>query len=79
MEKLYTKFYETFDLGCAAYLITAGMKLEKIADMDQQRKTFLFEAKAQAKAVDYWTGGAMVDAKQLVNNLKDLKTRLHNG
>jgi len=72
------KTFKTCDLYIAAFLKTAGFSLVDIEKLGKQ-KTFVFEdngliAKTQA---EYFNGVSKVVAKDLIDNLRTLKSLMN--
>jgi len=61
-------------------LMTLGFPLIWLEKGEQQFVTFVFddpEFLAEEMLGRYWDGEVQVNAKELISNIKELKTRLH--
>mgnify|MGYP001575262633 CR=1 FL=1 len=72
--------YQTYDLGCAAALISAGFELESLDKANPRKVLFLFRAKVEIKAIvdDYWADKLEVKARGFFDNIKMLKNRIYS-
>ena len=64
----------------AVVLMTLGFPLIWLEKGEQQFVTFVFddpEFLAEEMLGRYWDGEVQVNAKELISNIKELKTRLH--
>lgn len=70
--------YSTYDLGCAAALITAGIDLIELDRTDIKRVGFTFDYSYELKSVlnSFWGYELQVDARTYFDNTKNLKTRI---
>lgn len=68
---------KTTDLGLTATLITLGYTVEM--DKTNPRVEFIFDDWEEINRItkDYWNKSLKVDPLEYFNNLKILKTRLH--
>jgi hypothetical protein len=67
--------HETTDLGFAAFLMTMGCVLTRIAGPVGSRRRFVFEHIPPKLVNDYFNGGS-VPARTFANTLRDLKAHL---
>ena len=68
------------DFYQAVVLMTLGFPLIWLEKGEQQFVTFVFddpEFLAEEMLGRYWDGEVQVNAKELISNIKELKTRLH--
>jgi len=72
--------YQTYDLGCAAALITFGIKLLEMDKTDYKRVGFIFKYSYELEGAisNYWSNKLPVDARTLNENSKMLKTRIYS-
>jgi len=72
--------FQTFDLGCAATLVTDNFRLVKLDKFNPKKVLFCFEHHEDInKAVEnYFSGNFQVDALAFFNALKNLKNRLYS-
>ena len=72
--------FDTYDLGCAAALISENYKLNKIDKSNPKRALFCFSYELDIyKAVnDYFSSNFQVDALHYFNSIKTLKTLLYS-
>ena len=72
--------FDTYDLGCAAALISENFKLKKIDKSNPKRALFCFTYEPDIyKAVnDYFSSNFQVDALQFFNSIKTLKNILYS-
>lgn len=70
--------YQTYDLGCAAALISAGFELESLDKANPRKVLFIFRGKVEIKTVvdDYWADKLEVTARGYFDNVKMLKNRI---
>jgi len=72
--------YETYDLGCASALITAGGNLIELDRTDYRRVGFVFVCSfdLESSLDDFWKNKLQVDARTYFENTKMLKTRIYS-
>lgn len=71
-------YYYTYDLGCAAALVSIGFELISL-DKQNIRKVLLIikRKKGIEKAIEeYWANKLMVYARSMVENTKMIKNRI---
>jgi hypothetical protein len=78
---LNNKVFKTSDLYYAAFLKTAGFNLLELKKNDSDRqKYFIFEDSSgliRKTQTDYINGEAKVSAKDLIDNIRALKTLIN--
>lgn len=75
----YPDKYDTYDLGCAAYLVAKGWKIDHIEKIEgSQRKVFYFEREAMQDGVAYWNDEGLINPREFSNSIRDLKTKIYN-
>jgi hypothetical protein len=78
---LNNKLFKTSDLYYAAFLKTAGFNLLELKKNDSDRqKYFIFEDSSgliRKTQTDYINGEAKVSAKDLIDNIRALKTLIN--
>ena len=80
MEK--TREYKCNDFYQAVILKTAGVPLVRLERTTGRFFDFVFddpEDKAEQIISKYWIKELKVDAKELVENINEMKTRIHSG
>lgn len=67
------------DLGIAAALVTLGYVVQKITYSEGHRAHFEFKKTTWTEQLidQYWSIGLRVDARQLFENTKTLKSRIY--
>lgn len=72
--------YQTYDLGCAAALVTAGGNLISLDRTDYKRVGFTFEYSFELETMinNYWKSKLSVDARTFFENTAMLKTRIYS-
>lgn len=75
-----TYFY-TFDLGCAAALVSGGFELVSLDKENPRKVQFIFKRKVGIdEAVnDYFSDKLKVRARTLFDNIKMLKNRIYSS
>ena len=74
--------FRTSDLYYAAFLKTAGFSLLELKKSDNKQMYFIFEDASgliRKTQTDYINGEAKVSAKDLIDNIRALKTMLNMG
>jgi len=77
-----TKDYKCNDFYQAVALKTAGIPLIRLEKSSGSFFIFVFddsENKAQEFILLYWKKELKIDAKEFVENISELKTRIHSG
>ncbi len=77
-----TQEYKTSDFYHAVVLKTVGFPLLRLERSGGQRFFFIFtdsSLTAQKTIQKYWSHEIKVDAKVFVENINELKTRIHSG
>ena len=72
--------FKTSDLYYAAFLKTAGFNLLELKKADNKQKYFIFEDSnglIRKTQTDYINGEAKVSAKDLIDNIRALKTLIN--
>jgi len=72
--------YKTFDLSCAAALISAGFELVSLNKTNPRKVQFIFNQEDCIEKVidDYWTDKLKVNARTFFDNIKMLKNRIYS-
>lgn len=75
-----TDEFQTLDMGLVAALVHIGYPLKKIVPIDRKKVTFFFEnaEDLQAAIAAYHDGSLQVEARKYFDDLKALKTRIHD-
>jgi hypothetical protein len=73
--------FSTFDLGCAAALISIGFKLISLNKQNPNKVLFIFEKKVDIEEVvnKYFSGKLKVSARVLIDNIKMLKNMIYSN
>jgi hypothetical protein len=77
---LNNNVFRTTDLYYAAFLKTAGFNLLELKRADNKQKYFIFEDSSgliRKTQTDYINGDAKVSAKDLIDNIRALKTLIN--
>jgi hypothetical protein len=77
---LNSNIFKTTDLYYAAFLKTAGFNLLELKKSDNRQKYFIFEDSSgliRKTQTDYINGDAKVSAKDLIDNIRALKTLIN--
>lgn len=72
--------FRTKDFYGAALLATAGLKLDRLERGMNDFVTFVFSDPsftAEEILGRYWNGDIKLNAKELITNIRELKTRVH--
>ena len=74
------KFYTSYDLGCAAALVTAGFVLDSLDKTNPRKVQFIFRREAGVEKVvdEYWADRIEVKARAFFDNIKMLKNRIYS-
>ncbi len=74
------KEYQTYDLGCAATLISVGFQLVSLDKANPRKVLFVFRGEDEIKKVvdDYWADRMEVKARAFFDNIKMLKNRIYS-
>jgi len=70
------------DFYQSAILKTLGLELLRLEQSDEKHSWFVFndpEDKTKIVLADYWNRDIMVNARDLVDSIRDLKTRLYQS
>ena len=72
--------YQSYDLGCAAALISAGFVLESLDKENPRKVLFVFRGKNEIKNVvdNYWADRLEIKARAFFDNIKMLKNRIYS-
>ena len=72
--------YKTFDLSCAAALISTGFELVSLNKENPRKVQFIFDQEDSIKEVinDYWADKLLVNARTFFDNIKMLKNRIYS-
>lgn len=75
------RLFGVTDIGFAATLLHYGYAVQDIEWRTEKRATFIFNNDGRIKDLqdDYYKGKLEVEPFSYNMNLKDLKSRLHNG
>ena len=77
-----SKQFKLSDFYQAVILKTAGFPLVRLEKQDRQHFVFVFEdSDNQAELIlsRYWNHELQVDARDLIESINELKTRIHSG
>ena len=74
------EIYSTYDLGCAAALVTASFALLTLDRGNPRKIRFIFrrEAGIEGFADDYWSDRLEQKSRSYWDNVKNLKNRLYS-
>ena len=80
-ETINQNFFQTYDLGCAGALVSAGYHLKNLDKSQPRKAQFLFvkEESIEQSVEDYFSGNFQVDALAFFNALKNLKNRIYSS
>ena len=72
--------YKTFDLSCAAALISAGFELVSLNKENPRKVQFIFHQEDGIDKIidDYWTDKLQVNARTFFDNIKMLKNYIYS-
>lgn len=72
--------FATYDLGCAAALITAGFAVVSLDKANPRKAQFFFRREIGIEDVvdDYWADRLEVKARAFFDNTKMLKNRIYS-
>lgn len=72
--------FQTLDMGLVAALIHIGYPLKKIVPIDRKKVTFFFDdgEDLQDAIAAYHNGSLEVEPRKYFDDLKALKTRIHD-
>lgn len=76
------KEFKLNDFYQAIILMTTGYKLLRLERENSKFATFVFsdpEGTAEETISDYWARKISVEARSLIENINELKTRLYSG
>jgi hypothetical protein len=73
--------FSTYDLGCAAALISAGFMLSNLDATNPRKVLFVFgdEPAIQTAVNDYFSDQLTVNARTFFDNVKMIKNRIYSG
>lgn len=73
--------FSTFDLGCAAAIISVGFPLYKLNKSNPRKVQFSFKEQEEAEKIvdDYWSDNLSVNARTYFDNIKMLKNRIYTN
>jgi len=76
----YANYFYTFDLACAAALITAGFELVSLDKINPRKVQFIIRRASGIEKVvdDYWADRLEVKARAFFDNIKMLKNRIYS-
>lgn len=76
----YTNFLQTFDLGAAASLVTAGFELVSLDKTNPKKVQFVFRRILGIEKVvdEYWADKLEIKARSFFDNVKMLKNRIYS-
>ncbi|MFA4880446.1 MAG: DUF5659 domain-containing protein [Candidatus Doudnabacteria bacterium] len=74
------EMFATYDLGCAAALITADFELLTLDKANPRKVQFIFRREVGIEKVvdDYWADRLEVKARAFFDNIKMLKNRIYS-
>ncbi len=72
--------YSTYDLGCAAALMTKGFTLTALDRNNPRKVKFIFrrEVGIEKVADDFWSDNLVLKTQSFWNNIKNLKNRIYS-
>jgi len=72
--------FSTYDLGCAAALISAGFNLQSLDAGNPRKVLFIFGSQAgiDATVQSYFSDSLQVNARTFFDNTKMLKNRIYS-
>jgi len=72
--------FATYDLGCAAALITADFELLTLDRTNVRKMKFIFRREARIKKIadDFWSDRLEQKSRSFWDNIKNLKNRLYS-
>jgi hypothetical protein len=72
--------FTTTDLGLASSLLTIGFPIVSLDKSDPERCKFIFTkcSKLEKHADNYWYGNLKLNAKDLFNNQRSIKSRIYS-
>ena len=72
--------YQTYDLGCAAALISVGFELVSLDKANPRKVQFIFRREVGIEKVvdDYWVDRLELKARAFFDNTKMLKNRIYS-
>lgn len=76
----YTHYYSTYDLGCAAALVTANFELLHLDRTNSRKVRFVFkrELGIEKTADNFWSDYLEQKSRSFWDNIKNLKNRLYS-
>ena len=76
----YINHFYTFDLGCAAALISAGFELISLEKTNPRKVQFILcrEVGIEKVVDNYWADRLEVKARAFFDNIKMLKNRIYS-
>lgn len=74
------KIYATYDLGCAAALVTADFELLSLDRSNPRKVNFIFRREVGIEKVtdDFWSDHLRQKSRSFWDNIRNLKNRLHS-
>ncbi len=74
------EMFATYDLGCAAALITAGFVLVSLDKANPRKVQFIFRRETEIENIvdDYWADRLEVKARTFFDNIKACKNRIYS-
>jgi len=72
--------YQTYDLGCASALVSAGFEIASIDKTNLRKVQFKFhkEIKLEETVEKYWADKLKINARTFFDNVKMLKNRIYS-
>lgn len=72
--------FATYDLGCAAALITANFELLALDKTNPRKVQFIFRRESHIEKIvdDYWADRLEAKARSFFDNIKMLKNRIYS-
>lgn len=74
------QYFSTYDLGCAAALVSAGFELVSLDKENPRKALFVFRRKINIDETvnDYFVDKLNIKARTLFDNIKMLKNRIYS-
>jgi len=75
------EIFQTYDMGCAAGLVSVGFELKSLDRSNPQKVLFCFkyEVDIEEAADDYFVDKLQINARTYFDNIKMLKNRIYTN
>jgi len=75
------EYFFTYDLGCAASLVSSGYELLSLDRQNPKKILFIFKRTGDTDKVvdDYYSDRLRVNARTFFDNIRMLKNRIYSG